>query len=179
MGKPRKGQLPEKMRRFALEYLRDLNATQAAIRAGYKEKTAKAQGSRLLTNVDVQKLIEEGRKEVESQIKFDAARVLQELARIGLCDIGQAFDEHGNLRPIREIPEDVRRAISGVEVDELWENGEDGRHQTGITRKVKFWDKPKSLELLGKHLKLFVEKIDLNAKVTQDFGSMFSEFLKD
>jgi len=128
---------------FAREYLIDFNATQAAIRAGYSPKSATAQASLLLTKSDVQAAIADGQAKRVAKIEIRADTVLRELARLALADIAQAFDEEGALRPIRDMPEDVRRAISSYEVDA------DGKV------KVKFWSKPQTLESLGKHLRLF------------------------
>ena len=73
--------LTVKQQRFIEEYLIDLNATQAAIRSGYSEKTAQEQGSRLLSNVKVAKAIAEGKDKRSAETKIDAAWVLTELAK--------------------------------------------------------------------------------------------------
>ena len=83
-GKKRK--LSVKHKRFCEEYLVDLNATQAAIRAGYKEKTARSQGQRLLTNVDIQKYIAELQKKQSERTGITADTVLKELEKIALTD---------------------------------------------------------------------------------------------
>lgn len=152
--------LTPKQERFAQEYVVDLNATQAAIRAGYSEDTARAQASRLLLNVDIQAHVEKARKEQTQRTGVDADTILFELLRIARSDLGQAFDDNGNLLPIKEIPEDVRRAISGVETFEEFDGHGSERVKVGETRKLKFWDKTRALELLGKHLGLYVERID-------------------
>lgn len=152
--------LTPKQERFAQEYVVDLNATQAAIRAGYSEDTAKQQGSRLLTNVDVQTHVEHIRAAQIKRTGIDADTVLFELLRIARSDLGGAFDDNGNLLPIREIPEDVRRAMAGVETFEEFDGQGAQRVKVGETRKVKFWDKTRALELLAKHLGLLVDKVD-------------------
>jgi hypothetical protein len=85
-------------------------------------------------------------------------RVLAEVIRIALADPLGVFDDVGALRPIRDIPADLRRAISSIEVDELWEwqggEGDRKRVLVGYTRKIKFWSKEKTLELLMKHHEL-------------------------
>lgn len=83
-GKKRK--LSAKHKCFCEEYLVDLNATQAAIRAGYKEKTARSQGQRLLTNVDIQKYIAELQKKQSERTGITADTVLKELEKIALTD---------------------------------------------------------------------------------------------
>ena len=78
--------LGARQKRFCEEYLVDLNATQAAIRAGYKEKTARSQGQRLLTNVDIQKYISELQKQQSQRTGITADTVLKELKKIALTD---------------------------------------------------------------------------------------------
>lgn len=153
--------LTPKRERFVREYLVDLNATQAAIRAGYSPKTAEQQGPRLLGNVEVGRAVEEALKRRAERLEVSADNVLRELLRVATCDVGQAFDAEGRMLPLKDMPEDVRRAISSVEVDEIGLPGGDsegGKTLLGYTKRVRFWDKPKSLELLGKHLKLFTER---------------------
>lgn len=142
---------------FVREYLIDLNATQAAIRAGFGAKTARQAGARLLSRVDVQALVNEAKTQRADKIEVTADIVLAELLKIARVDLSQLYDERGNMKNIHDIPEDVRRAMAGIEVDELWEGRGEDRAQVGVTRKVKLWDKPRALELLGKHLKLFTD----------------------
>ena len=135
--------LNDRQRRFAAEYLKDLNAKQAAIRAGYSAKTADRIGSRLLSHVEVAAAIASGQAKRADRLQIDSDRVLAELARSAFADPAGAFTETGAIRPIHDMPEDVRRAISSYEIDA------DG------AVKVKFWSKPQTLEALGRHLKLF------------------------
>lgn len=110
-------ELTDKQARFCEEYLIDLNATQAAIRAGYSEKTANEQGARLLANVSVQEKIAELKAERSKRTEITQDSVIQELAAV------------------------ARAEVKGV-------------------RAV---DKLKALELLGKHLGMFVERYEVNA----------------
>lgn len=152
---------------FVREYLVDLNATQAAIRAGYSAKTAHAQGPRLLENVEVAAAIDEALKRRAERVEVKQDDVLRELMRLALVDIGEAFDDAGRLKPLKDIPPDVRRAIAGIEVfEETASDGEGGRCTVGQVRKVKFWDKTRGLELLGKHLKLFTDRLEVEGKLT-------------
>jgi phage terminase small subunit len=80
------GKLTPKQERFVAEYLIDLNATQAAIRAGYLIKTARQQGSRLLTNADIAQAVQNGRKEVTEQLEVDSRWVLQRWIEIATAD---------------------------------------------------------------------------------------------
>lgn len=77
----RKGKLSPKQQAFVREYLLDLNATQAAIRAGYSPKTARAQGQRLLTNVDIAEAIAEAKAKRAKKVELTAAEVIRRLDR--------------------------------------------------------------------------------------------------
>lgn len=159
------GTLPLKQQRFVDEYLIDLNATKAYARVyGVPIKTADANGPRLLGNARVASAIAHAAEERAKNAGVTVERVLKELIRMAWVDIGDAFDENGALKSIHEIPEDVRRAIVSIEVDELWEwegSGEDRKRvQIGETKKVKFADKKGSNELLGKYLKMFVDRLE-------------------
>lgn len=152
---------------FVAEYLKDKNATQAAIRAGYSKRSAASIGEALLRKTEISEKLTRVLKDQELRTEITADRILSELYRIGTCDVAGAFDDVGALLPLKQIPIDVRRAISSIEVDEIWEmqkGDEDERPrkvQIGETKKVKFWNKVDSLGYLGKHLELFVEKVKL------------------
>lgn len=160
-----------KRARFCREYLVDLNASAAAARAGYSTRnkhSAAVQGHRLLQRPDVQAELARLSKARAAKVDLSAERVLAELMRFAFADLRQAFDEQGRLRPIHELPEDVARAISGVEVEELFEGRGEERAQIGVLRKVKFWDKPRGLELLAKHLGLLVERHEVKVSLTAE-----------
>lgn len=91
-------------------------------------------------------------------IKVTVQRVLEEYSRIAFLDIGDAFEAAGGLKPIHEIPEDIRRAIAGIEVVNYEEDG-DGKGAIGKLHKIKLLDKTKALQDLGKHLGMFIERI--------------------
>jgi len=148
--------LTPKQSRFVAEYLGDLNACQAAIRAGYSARTAQKIGSENLSKPEVKRAIDEALARRAARVEVKADDVLRELLRLAGTDIGRAFDAQGRLLPLAQMPEDVRRAIASVEVLESDEG-------PGVVRKVKFWDKPRALELLGKHLRLFVDKVEHSA----------------
>jgi phage terminase small subunit len=138
---------------FVLEYLLDLNAAQAARRAGYKK--AAVRGPALLKMPAVRAALKMLQYEREMRVKASADDVLRELTRIALSDVGQAFDENGALRPMHEIPEDTRRAMSSVDVQELYEGTGADRRLVGYLKKVRFWSKESGLDKLGRHHRLF------------------------
>lgn len=154
--------------RFAEEYVVDLNGTAAARRAGYKgsDRVLEVTGSRLLSHAEVAARVAELQAKRSQRTQITADVVLGELLRLARTDIGEAFDADGRLKAIKDIPEDVRRAIAGVEVDELFEGRGRDRVQVGWTRKVKFWDKARALELLARHLGLLKDKVEVTGKLT-------------
>lgn len=116
---PRKAQFDRAL--FIAEYLRTQNATKAAIAAGYSEKTAYSQGSRLLKNVEIRNEIQAQRKEMVKAAKVDAQDVLSRLKDEVEADIADLFDDEGKLLPVWEWPLVWRQGlISGIEVEELW-----------------------------------------------------------
>jgi phage terminase small subunit len=149
----------DKQKAFAKEYLVDLNATQAAIRAGYSTKSARRIGYQLLHETPhIAALIQVGMSKRAERLEITTDRVLQEIAKLSFSDIRQLFDENGNLRPIHDLPDNAAAAISGIEiVTKIIPGVGDGPASVEYVHKIKTWDKKGSLELLGKHLKLFVE----------------------
>lgn len=148
----------------------DLNATRAAIRAGYSEKTAASQGERLLRNVEIGEAINSAVEKRAERVEVTADEVLRELKRIALTDIRDAYTADGHLKKMKDMPEDIARAIGGVDTDELWDGHGEERTRVGETVKVKFWPKLQALELLGKHLKLFTDRLEL--KTDESFAEM-------
>ena len=94
-------------------FLQDLNATQAAIRAGHSKKTANAVCARLLVTVGIQAAIDKAREEQIKRTLVDADRVIKELALPAFLDPAGLFDDDGNPLNIHNMPEDVRRVIEG------------------------------------------------------------------
>lgn len=151
--------LNPKQERFAQEYLIDLNATQAAIRAGYSPKTAKQQGARLLTNADIQAAIQKGRIKAEQRTDITLDRVLHEIATIAFADPRKAVKWGPGV--YEETLDDGTVARSSgvmlIDSDSLDDDvartlAEVGNTKEGV--KIKFHDKLAALEKLGKHLGL-------------------------
>jgi phage terminase small subunit len=145
MRKKKQTELTLKQRRFAEEYCIDLNATAAYIRAGYsaRDNSAEAAASRLLSNVKVQKVVEEKQKEIAKQCEVTAEKVIREISAVAFSDVRKLFKEDGSLKSIHQLDDATAAAIASIEVD-----------QTGA-RKIKVWDKNSAQERLCKHLGLF------------------------
>lgn len=149
--------------KFAHEYVIDLNGTRAAIAAGYSRNGADAIASRLLGNVKVNRLVNRLFAERSERCKVRSDMVLQELAKMAFFDVRQLFDEQGAFREIHTLPAEVAASIAGFEVATLFEHFAPGQSRPiGTVRKIKLADKGLALERLGRHLKLFTDKIELS-----------------
>ncbi|KVI72179.1 terminase [Klebsiella aerogenes] len=154
--------LTDKQEMFCREYLVDLNATQAAIRAGYSDKTAQEQSSRLLSNVMVQNRISVLKSERNEQVGVDAAYVLRRLTEIDQMDVLDVLLANGELKPVKDWPKVWRTTLSGMDVTEL------AGDSAGLLKKIKWPDKVKNLELLGKHIDVqaFKEKVEHSGEIS-------------
>lgn len=151
--------LTPKQALFCKEYIVDLNATAAAIRAGYSERTAYSIGEENLKKPEIEKEIARLKAERVERVQVNSDEILRELVRLSQSDIRKVFDEDGALRPMSEWPDAIAACVASVEVDEIFEyegSGNDRKRvHIGYTKKVKFWDKNKALDMLGRHMKLF------------------------
>jgi len=147
--------LTEKQQRFVEEYLIDLNGTQAAIRAGYSARTANEQASRLLTNVSVQQAVSERMAERSKRTGVNQDRVILELAKIAFLKMTDVVDGQGQIRDDAD-PDD----LSCIESIKYKHSDTDTGSST--EREVKIASKLKALELLGKHLGMWNDKLDVN-----------------
>jgi len=142
--------LTDKQKRFVEEYIIDLNAKQAAIRAGYSEKRAGEIGYQLLQKTTVENAIKLAMDSREKRTNISADRVLLEIARLAFNDPRAIFDKNGALLPIKKWSDQSAAAISSVKVTALIQDGE----KIGETQEIKFWDKNRSLDMAAKHLGL-------------------------
>ena len=148
--------MTKKQKRFIEEYLVDMNATQAAIRSGYSPDTAKSIGSENLTKPDIQARIAKAMAERSRRTGVNADRAVMELAKIAFVNASDVIDaDTATLKP-DATPEDTA-AIQSVKVKTF---GEDG-----LEREIKMADKLKALELLGKHLGMFKDKVELSGSL--------------
>lgn len=182
-------QLTMKQKIFVDEYLIDLNATQAAIRAGYSKNTARKIGQENLTKPDIQAQIQKRRKDREERTEVTQDSVVKELCAIASANatdfarvvektaLQPLFDDNGNvidhqevkfnvveIVPTEQLPEDKKRAIACIK---------QGKY--GI--EVVMCDKIRALELLGRHLGMFTDKIQVTAST--DMLDSILEQLKD
>lgn len=162
--------LTDKQKIFVLEYLIDLNATQAAIRAGYSEKSARCIASE---NMDNPKIQAEIQRQMDARVEktgISGEKVLKRLDAIGDVDPADAVDDDNCWLPVKKMPVHVRKSIASVKIFEKWdyvddpESGNRVKIKIGEVIEVKFCDKVKSNELIGKNQKLFTDRVEVENK---------------
>lgn len=150
--KSHKWEANPKQLRFIQEYPIDMNATQAAIRAGYSEKTAGSKGHALLQKVEIstaiQLLINEGAQKCGLTMEL----VLRNLKAVVDSDLRRVFKDDGGLLDVKAFDDDSGLALASVETDELWEGQGENREQVGVTRKVRNYDKVAGIDKALKYL---------------------------
>ncbi len=150
--------LTDKQKKFVEEYLIDLNATQAAIRAGYSPKTANEQGARLLANVSIQEAISKAMAERSRRTGINQDRIVQELARIAFVKITDVVDPDGEINT--NASDDDLACIESYKVEDS-----DSVNGSSSKREVKLASKIKALELLGKHVGMWNDKIQVDVSI--------------
>lgn len=150
--------LTDKQEMFCREYLIDLNATQAAIRAGYSAKTANRTASENMSKPDIQSRIAELKGQRNDLVGINATYVLNRLVEIDQMDVLDILNSTGELKPVAEWPKVWRTTLSGMEVMEMASDG----NEAALLKKIKWPDKVRNLELLGKHIDVsaFKETVD-------------------
>lgn len=155
--------LTAKQEKFCYEYVIDLNATQAALRAGYSEKTAYSSGSRLLKNVEIQKFIQTLQADLEKTAGITALKVLKEHKKIAFSDTSMIREGWMTLKAYEELPKEIKDCIQEVATRET---------KYGNEIKIKFYDKQRSLDSISRIL-----GFDAPTKIEQkiDFDSLTDE----
>lgn len=155
--------LTPRQQRFVEEYIVDLNATQAAIRAGYAEKNADVQGPALLGNLGISRAIASAKEARSKATGITAERVIEELAVLAFSDVTHyEVDDQGNVTLAEGAPRNAHRAISAIKRRITTDP------EGGVTREVelKLWDKPGPLKLAGRHVNVagFYDKVEVTGK---------------
>ena len=162
--------MTNKQQIFISTYLKDLNATSAALAAGYSPKTAYSQGCRLLKTAEVGTLIQQKLAKMFGNFEVTEQKVIQEMARIAFADTRKIFDSDGQLKPIHELDDDTAAIIAGIEHEKLFEHfGKAQAKHVGTTTKIKLNNKNQALEMLGRYLKLFND-MQTNIQVNISLG---------
>nr|RAW03656.1 terminase small subunit [Aerococcus urinae] len=168
--------LTAKQQLFVVEYLKDLNATQAAIRAGYSKKSAAEVGHENLRKPQIAEAIEAAMNARTKRAELDADWVLKRLAEELGADLNDLFDEAGAMKPMKDWPMVWRQGlVAGIEVEEITVGKGDKKEVVGYTRKIKLSDRAKRLELFGRH-------VDVGAwrdKIEHDVGDPLKQLAQE
>lgn len=144
--------MTHKQERFVQEYLIDLNASQAAIRAGYGPDSAELTGSRLLRNVKVQEAIQQVKKLLGERAQIKADQVIEEFRRIAFASIGDVVTTNSKgelaIRPLSEIPPETLAGVDKIFFEEITNK----RGEVRRTLHVRMGLKLRALTKLGEHL---------------------------
>lgn len=154
--------LNSRQERFAQEYVKDFNSTQAAVRAGYAERSAKVTASRLLTNANVQARVEELANEVTERNNITIDQVVNEYAKIAFNDPRKFFHADGSPKAIHELDADAAACLSGLDVEERFNEGE----MVAVTKKYKLIDKKGALDSLMRYFGGFSDRVQIGADDT-------------
>lgn len=187
------GLLP-KQAKFVAEYLICGNATQAALAAGYSEKTAYKIGAENLKKPQIASLLSQKQVEIAARqderleaMELTRERVAREIARIAFFDPRKMFDAEGNPLAITELDDNTAACIVGLEVAEQWEGSGADRVLTGHVKKYKIADKNSALDKAAKILGMFSEDnrqridplADLLRTIAESNTSMFKPVAHD
>ena len=140
--------LNAKQKRFCEEYVIDFNQTQAAIRAGYSKKTARQQGSKLLTKGNIIQYVDELKAGILKRSKMTVDECVQRLTAMARFDILDLYDENGAFKDLKDIPEDTRMAIESIDSDDI----KMGDTKIGETKKLKLSSRRENIKELMKYL---------------------------
>jgi phage terminase small subunit len=157
---------------FVKHYLVDFNATKAAIAAGYSKKGATVTGCRLLANDKIKAEIEKSIAKACEKLEITTEKVLAELAKIGFSNMYDYIKVYGSDPSIdfSSLTREQAAAIQEVTIEEYTEGRGEEKRDIKRTR-FKLADKRGSLELLGKYLKLFTDKVEVTSE-SMDLGEL-------
>lgn len=153
--------LTPKQKLFVKEYLVDLNATKAAIRAGYRGKSTRFTAHKLLTKHHISIAIEAAKAARNERINIDADYVLRRLIEIDEMNVSDIMNGDFSIKPLSDWPESWRKTISSIDVSSI-ENG--NQDEVSILKKIKWPDKIRNIELIGRH-------VNVRAWADKDGGS--------
>lgn len=168
--------LNDKQRRFAAEYLKDQNATKAAIRAGYSKKTAGSQGHDLLKKPEIRLMLTEKLGRIEEKAEFSAVQAIQQLERMVMFDVRRLFHPNGSPKEITELDDDTATVVAGLEVVEQYEGSGKERQFTGYLKKYKLSDR---LGAVNTALKMFGKLSEKHEITGKDGGPIQTESISD
>ncbi len=154
---------------YAQEYTKcPENQTQAAINAGFSPNTAAVKASVMMRDERIQKRIAELMEERNKRLRVSADYVLLRLVEIDQMDVIDILNDDMSIKPVSEWPKVWRQYLTGFELADMFEGRGDEKELVGILKKIKWPDKVKNLELIGKHVDVnaFKERLEVSGTVT-------------
>lgn len=159
--------LTKKQEKFIAEYLKDLNASRAAVSAGYSKKGASVTGSQLLANPKIAPILAEKFGKTIKKLDISSEDVLIGLKNLAFFDARKLYNEDGTLKLMHELDFDTQAGLTGIEIEKLYEHfGKGKASETGTVTKVRWIDRGQNLERLGRYFKLFTEKLEVSGSVS-------------
>lgn len=150
-----------KQERFVQEYLIDLNATQAAIRAGYSVKTARQIGEQNLSKLDVASAISQAQEKRAARTEITQDMVLRELAKVGFQDPRKLMvwgGESSQFIPSDELDDDTAATVASVKSKTRTAYPKEGEPEVTVELEIKTYDKVQALTQIGRHLGMFHDR---------------------
>lgn len=161
--------LKPRFRFFVEEYLVDFNGTQAAIRAGYSAATATSIGSELLARPDISDAVETAKAVRIARTRYGADKVIAEMSVLAHSDITHyAIDDRGEVTLAPGAPPDAMKAVQSIK--KKIRHGKDGEIEYDV--ELRLWDKPTPLKLMGRHVGLFPDRVEVTGKDGAELRAM-------
>lgn len=156
------GKLNKRQKLFCEEYIVDLNATQAAIRAGYSETAAAATGSRMLRNNKVSKYVQHLAHTKTAAVGVTAERVIAEFAKIAFSDVKDLIEIHGDSVTVKDL--EAMKASGVIKKFKVNQVKDQDGNVVGSIVEVEQWDKMSALSSLARYFALFTDNVDVTTK---------------
>jgi phage terminase small subunit len=159
---------------FCHEYIKDFHGTNAAIRAEYSPRCAEGTASRLLTIPKIAAFVSTLQKKRMNAVSIDADYVLKRLVEIDALDVADILDDEGNPLPISVWPKSWRTSISGIDIQRMTRAGGDSEALSSAVMKIKWPDKAKNLDQIGRHIKVGAWR-DPESDASEDIVEAFNK----
>lgn len=138
-------------RMFLTKYALTGNMVESYRSAGFSHYMARQKAQELLRRPNIKRAYEEIISRPLDEVQANLVRVVRETAHVAFSDVGECFDEEGNILPINLMPENARRAVASVTVKRNYRRSNDGESDLEVTREIKLWPKTTALEMFFKY----------------------------
>jgi len=156
-------QISEQHKAFAVHYLKNFDITEACAASGYSSQSNI--GYRILQDPAIRVFLKHMVDRRLARVALEGEQILRELVAVGTSDVRNLLDEDNCVLPPSDWPDALGKAVSYIEVEEIYQGRGEAREYVGRVKKIKLWDKIKSLELLGKNLALWVDRVEHSGSV--------------